>query len=228
MRPVISNILDELVALFPMPDDAETTEASLSHDFVHLQSIIDRGETYDTIIKRIRSEVIVLSLTVLERQRLVQCILQLFGLGEGEGIFWDGMRLIETIAQEHEEEVFEEISQGLQSNRAGVRAWSAILIGRRGVSGDIIELNPLVYDPEPEVQIEAIRAIAMCATHAIAIALQAGDTGSYSELRGPRIPPGTDFPERSFLVDMLQHIATDENRASEVRKYAQNLLTSLG
>jgi hypothetical protein len=140
-------LVAELQAMSPMPDD----------------EILDRLpaeghplEKLDTILTLLKQE------TQAEYPfELISPLLQVFGVGDGNGVYWSLLHFIEKYP--HREEIYPVIQQATRSANAGTRMWSCRLLGRRRQKEDEPFFLARLQDEEASVRQEALVGISMLA-----------------------------------------------------------------
>jgi len=146
MEEEINLLLINLQSISPLPDDKDIDE----------EGGADLLEQYDTIIN---------SLTDLIQgktqyiPKIVPTLLDSFGVGDGFGVSWGTLHLIESFG----DGIYPYIHQGLQSINAGTRAWGCYLLGRRRDKADIPLLIHTLQDQNSEVVIKTLQALRMLA-----------------------------------------------------------------
>lgn len=129
----VDELIIRLQALSPMPNDHELTEKQL-------------GEYHK----------IVYELTQLEDKRCIRSLIESFGYGNGNGVYWGVVHLLERFAVEETDPL---LLSALQSENPGVRQWSALMLGRSENQLAIPRLLQLLYDSMELVRAEAVVAL---------------------------------------------------------------------
>lgn len=143
LTPDLEAHLQALIDISPMPNDAA------------LESDPERVDRYQRLIEAIGREI--------EDQpsaRLVQVLADSFGLGDGFGVYWSTLHLIERIRGEA---TYEVVGRCAKEGSPGVRQWCCLILGRRRELTDLPIFLALLHDPEPKVVIESLQAIRMLA-----------------------------------------------------------------
>ena len=86
-----------------------------------------------------------------------------FGLGEGMGIYWGTLHLLERCTPSV---AYPIIQDRVVHGPPGSRKWCAFILGRHRASEDVPLLLALLHDDLPEVQAQALRSLKML-SHAV-------------------------------------------------------------
>jgi HEAT repeat protein len=129
----VNELIKRLQALSPMPNDRELTEKQL-------------GEYHQ----------IVYELAQLEDIRCIRPLIESFGYGNGNGVYWEVVHLLERFAIEETDPL---LLDALQSENPGTRQWSALMLGRSENQLAIPRLLQLLDDHKELVRAEAVVAL---------------------------------------------------------------------
>lgn len=133
MRDHVEEIINQLHALAPMPDDTEATGEQLAR--------------YDDIVN---------ALAQYEDKRCIRPLIESFGYGIGNGVYWGVVHLLERFAVDETDPI---LLEGLQNPNPGTRMWSALMLGRSENQLAIPELLRLLDDSKELVRAEAVIAL---------------------------------------------------------------------
>lgn len=129
----VDELIKHLQALSPMPNDHELTEKQLSD--------------YHQIINE---------LSQLEDRRCIKPLIESFGYGNGIGVYWGAVHLLERFAVEETDPL---LLSALESENPGTRQWSALMLGRSENQQAIPILLQLLNDSMEMVRAEAVVAL---------------------------------------------------------------------
>lgn len=147
LTPKLAALIAELQSISPMPDDDTLN---------HLPDENDPLEKLQNILITLKQE------TQLQYPlELISPLLEVFGVGTGNGVFWSILTLIEKYP--NREEIYPLIQQATKSANAGTRVWCCRLLGRRRTKEDEPFLTARLRDQVAEVRQSAIAGILMIA-----------------------------------------------------------------
>lgn len=133
MSDPVEEIINQLHALSPMPNDLEVTAEQLTK--------------YDSLVN---------ILAQYMDRRCIRPLIESFGYGSGGGVYWGVVHLLERFTVDETDPI---LLEGLQNHNAGTRMWSALMIGRSENELAIPELLRLLDDSKELVRAEAIIAL---------------------------------------------------------------------
>lgn len=141
MSQRLSRLLAELQAITPLPSDEE------------LVTVPEEGSrrlaTYEDLLQAIEHE------TQAEFPlEALAVLLSSFGIGDGYGVYWTTLHLIESFPEEPSFYLL--IQQASKSPNPGTRKWCCILLGRRRSLDDLPFLLERLQDEVPEVRVTAL------------------------------------------------------------------------
>jgi hypothetical protein len=143
----VATLVVELQSISPMPDDDTLN---------HLPDENDPLEKLQNILSTLKQET-----QVQYPLDLILPLLEVFGVGTGNGVFWSILTLIEQYP--NLEEVYPLIQQATKSANAGTRVWSCRLLGRRRQEEDELFFIARLQDEVAEVRQSALTGILMLA-----------------------------------------------------------------
>lgn len=146
-RSPVSNLLSQLSAISPMPNDATL-----------LEDAEDLADRYDALIEEIGQHLTTEQLDPAEEAEVVGVLADSFGLGDGLGTFWGTLHLIERCTPSVALPV---IQHRALHGLPGSRSWCAFILGRRRSSEDLPLFLALLNDDMPEVQLQALKSLSM-------------------------------------------------------------------
>lgn len=143
----IASLLNALALLSPMPDDR-----TLLNDETGL------ADRYDALIEQLDQALRDTGLSLGEEAEVIAILADSFGLGEGMGIYWGALHLIE---QRPPFVVFPVLRSRALHGSAGTRYWCCLLLGRQRNPDDLPLLLTLLGDETPAVRRQALHALEM-------------------------------------------------------------------
>ena len=129
----VDSLLEELRALLPMPDDTRVSNELLAR--------------YANIVEQLAGH---------EEQRRIEPLLESFGYGDGAGVYWRTVSLLETFDAD---ELFPYLLEALRHGNRGTRLWAARMLKRSGSTEAILNLIGLLDDEAEYVRAEAVSAL---------------------------------------------------------------------
>ena len=140
-------LVAELQTISPMPDD----------------EILDRLPSEDHPLDKLETILMALQQETQEEYpiELISPLLQVFGVGEGNGVYWSIVHLLERYPKE--EELYPIVQQTTRNANAGTRMWSCLLLGRRRDKEDEPFFIERLQDEVVEVRRSALGGIIMLA-----------------------------------------------------------------
>ncbi|HEU5230534.1 MAG TPA: HEAT repeat domain-containing protein [Ktedonobacteraceae bacterium] len=149
LSPRLTALVAELQSISPMPDDETLNKLPDDNDPLEkLQHILT------TLRKELQSHYPV---------ELIPFFLNVFGVGDGNGVFWSMLHLIEQCP--HLEDAYPLIQQATKSANAGTRKWCCFLLGRRRQKEDEPFLVARLQDEIAQVRAAALVSIIMLSQH---------------------------------------------------------------
>lgn len=141
------NIISELLAILPLPDDEILDAMDVERAVPLLKQFGDALQALKPLLD----------------ETCIEPLLYAFGYGDAYGGYWTVLHMLESLLEKHvsEEVFYAAVIQALQYGHAGSRLWAAYLIGR---THDPKYLEPLLtslHDPKQQVRENVIQAIQM-------------------------------------------------------------------
>jgi hypothetical protein len=139
--PSLPALLQKLQTISPMPTDEELEQ----NPHVGVKRLNDYQETIEQIA-RVDAEQF--------DEETVRILVSSFGLGDGFGVYWATLHVLEKIYQKPF--YFSLIQQETKNPNPGTRKWCCLLLGRRRNKEDLPFLLDLLKDDVPEVRVSAL------------------------------------------------------------------------
>jgi HEAT repeat protein len=130
----LQDLIEQLKQISPMPDDDDLTDEILLRYYTLIEEL---GKTGDPVI--------------------IDPLLYSIGFLDGEGTYDAVVYFLEKFELA---EVLPHLIEATQRGQRGTRYWSARMLGRIGTLEVVSTLIAMLDDPEEEVRVEAIRALA--------------------------------------------------------------------
>lgn len=143
MNDELKELLIRLERLSPMPDD-DSPELT-----------VDRLREYENVIRQLEENV------MHEKERdpsLVMPLLVSFGYGDGFGLYWATLHLLEKFPLAVLQPALRE---AVLNGHKGTRRWAVYMIGRLRDSNDVSIMETALEDPADEVRYHALMALQM-------------------------------------------------------------------
>ena len=129
----VEDIISQLRNLSPMPEDSEVTGEQLTK--------------YDSLVNM---------LAQYEDRRCIKPLIESFGYGNGHGVYWSVVHLLERFTVQEIDPI---LLEGLHNHNPGTRMWSALMLGRSENRSAVPDLLRLLDDNKELVRAEAIIAL---------------------------------------------------------------------
>lgn len=133
LTPHLSQLITALQALTPMPDDDTLNDLPVEDNPMDI---------LDNILIALKQET-----QEAYPLEIIPPLLEVFGTGTGNGIFWSILHLIE--AYPDSQEIYPLIQHATHSTNPGTREWCCLLLGRRRNQEDESFLVERLQDPLP-------------------------------------------------------------------------------
>ncbi|MGH2536538.1 MAG: HEAT repeat domain-containing protein [Candidatus Promineifilaceae bacterium] len=144
MSQSITELIDALASISPMPDD-DSPDMTL-----------ERVRAYESLLASV--EDLIDAAPSEMAPRMIDAVLGSFGPGLGFELYWTALFVLEKFPLK---DLRPRLHQALRSGRPGVRKWSAYMLGRQRNKDDTPVLIAALSDPEPIVRSEALIALTM-------------------------------------------------------------------
>ena len=133
MTDMVKDLLEQLDALSPMPDDDDAS--------------IETLQRYEEIVEQ---------LVMYNDPRCIQPLIESFGYIDGYGLYWSTMHLIETFAVEETSPL---LIKALNHENKGTRLWATRMLMRSQNNEVFPKLITLLADEAEHVRAEAALAL---------------------------------------------------------------------
>jgi hypothetical protein len=118
------------------------------------------ADRYDALIEELSQALLHLKLSAAQEAEVVTILADSFGLGEGMGIYWGTVHLIEWRLPSVAYPVLQDKAK---YGGEGSRYWCCLLLGRRRNPDDLRLLLSLLRDESPDVRRQTLHALVMLA-----------------------------------------------------------------
>src|SRR5579884_2422463 len=145
LTPQLSELITALQALTPMPDDDTLNDLPVEDNPM---------DTLDNILIALKQET-----RETYPLEIIPPLLEVFGTGTGNGVFWGILHLVE--AYPDKQELYPLIQRATRSTNPGTREWCCLLLGRRRNLADEPFLVERLQDPVAVVRQYALKGIIM-------------------------------------------------------------------
>lgn len=131
----IDDLINELKQISPMPDDNKISSGVLT-----------------------KYEVIVREIALLKDPKCILPLINSFGYGEANGLYWTTLHLLEEFEIEQVDPL---LINSLSTGEKGTKMWAAYMLGRSRNVSAVDELINLLKDPNEFVRHNAAMALGM-------------------------------------------------------------------
>jgi HEAT repeat protein len=144
MNDRVEQLIRTLEELSPMPADDDPA--------LTVERVRRYGEVIEEILRMVQQS------ESGGDPRLIKPLLRSFGYGDAYESYWTVINILEKF---HQDMLRPALREAVQSGQRGARMWCAYILGAQRNREDVPALIAALKDPEPQVRIHALAALAM-------------------------------------------------------------------
>jgi HEAT repeat protein len=173
MASRLQELLTRLKKQSPMPSDEEVTE--------------EQVEEYEEVLNDLQG-----SLNRKKDVSAVRPLIDSFGYGDGNGVYWTTLHILEKFANN---DLLPQLRDAIRSGSPGSRMWASLMLGRAQDHAAITDLLKLLMDAHEHIRANAVLSLSMLGDPSTRKAIEQLQQDPSEVVRDAVETALSDFPE---------------------------------